>query len=319
MWKDVLLTSPENRRALLAVAQDRMQNNDLATARQLIDKAMDVESKSKSKLYEVPRMKGKLMMAERNYAQAATAFQEAATSYPESESSWYDLHQALLALNKPAEALAALEHAATLAPANAQWQWEYANALMQVGRLNDAIRVYEHAAKTAPDSGPVHSSLGAALAQAGRIPDALVEFDAAAKLQPNDDRALFNRGYALELMHRPAEALDSYRAALKARPERPDISNAIAWILATSPQDALRNGKEAVTFALKACELTRHKNPLMLDTLAAAYAEAGQFDEAAEAAGEALKAAPQGSPLAKDIQAHLELFKAGKAFHQARN
>jgi hypothetical protein len=62
--------------------------------------------------------------------------------------------------------------------------------------------------------------------------------------------------------------------------ERPDTLNNLAWILATDPHAEIRNGEDAVKLATSACSLTGYQSPLMMGTLAAAYAEAGNFDEA---------------------------------------
>ena len=74
-------------------------------------------------------------------------------------------------------------------------------------------------------------------------------------------------------------------------PYFPEALNNLAWILATHPDETIRNGKEAVRLAERACEKTERKIPLMLGTLAAAYAEAGRFDDATSTAKEAEKLA----------------------------
>jgi tetratricopeptide (TPR) repeat protein len=84
--------------------------------------------------------------------------------------------------------------------------------------------------------------------------------------------------------------------------------------LSTAPDDKVRDGKRAVEAAKKACELTSHKNGGFLDTLAAAYAEAGEFDKAVEWQEKALKAGD--IPIA-DLNAarkRLEMFKQKKAY-----
>ena len=87
-----------------------------------------------------------------------------------------------------------------------------------------------------------------------------------------------------------------------------------AWILATAADAKFRNGKRAVECATKACELTGYEKADILDTLAAALAEAGQFEQAVERAELALeKAEPKQKPA---IEARLKIFKAGKPYRQ---
>jgi Tfp pilus assembly protein PilF len=80
------------------------------------------------------------------------------------------------------------------------------------------------------------------------------------------------------------EAIQHHREALNADSNNPVVLNSLAWMLATASKPELRNGKEAVQLAAKAVELTDCRIPSFVGTLAAAYAEAGQFSKAAEIA-----------------------------------
>ena len=77
-----------------------------------------------------------------------------------------------------------------------------------------------------------------------------------------------------------AEAIADYEAALKLEPKNSGVLNNLAWVLATSPDDKLRNGKRAIELAKQACEVTEYKQAHILSTLAAGYAETGDFDTA---------------------------------------
>ena len=76
------------------------------------------------------------------------------------------------------------------------------------------------------------------------------------------------------------EAVADYEEALKVEPDDDGILNNFAWVLATSPEDDVRSGKRSVELALKACEATKYEQPHILSTLAAAYAEVGDFESA---------------------------------------
>ena len=82
---------------------------------------------------------------------------------------------------------------------------------------------------------------------------------------------------ALGQLGRTREAVAQYQEALRLNPDLAGALNNLAWVLATCPDDQLRNGAEAVRLAERACELTHYREPLFIGTLAAAYAEAGRF------------------------------------------
>ena len=67
---------------------------------------------------------------------------------------------------------------------------------------------------------------------------------------------------------------------MKAQPDQEGVLNNLAWLLASCPNAAFRNGPEAVRLATRACESTGYAKPLLIGTLAAAQAEAGRFDDA---------------------------------------
>ena len=85
--------------------------------------------------------------------------------------------------------------------------------------------------------------------------------------------------------------MSQYAHAILLTPDFPEALNELAWIISTDPRPELRNGKEAVEMAGRACELTERRQPATLLTLAAAHAEAGRFSEAMAAAEECRKGA----------------------------
>jgi tetratricopeptide (TPR) repeat protein len=97
-------------------------------------------------------------------------------------------------------------------------------------------------------------------------------------------------------------------------PDLPEALNNLAWILAANPDPQVRNGPEAVVLAERACELSKYERPIMVGTLAAAYAEAGRFAEAVAAAEKAKALAEQAKQA--DLVARngtlLERYRAGQ-------
>jgi len=120
--------------------------------------------------------------------------------------------------------------------------------------------------------------------------------------------------------NRTQEAIQEYGQALRLQPEMVPAMNNLAWILATDPDDKLRNGARAIQLAERACELTGHQQAFLLGTLAAAYAEAGRFAEATNSAQTAANIAIAAGQreIAATNEKLLDLYRAGKPYHEAR-
>jgi len=114
------------------------------------------------------------------------------------------------------------------------------------------------------------------------------------------------------------EAISDYESAIEADPSYARAYNALARLLATCPEDELRDGAKAVENATKACELTNWKNTDYLDTLAAGYAQAGDFDEAIKWQQKAIDLLVEGqhSRYQLEFEARLKLYGAGKPYHR---
>ena len=111
--------------------------------------------------------------------------------------------------------------------------------------------------------------------------------------QPNNFGIKRFRGDILLGLGRHKEAIDVYNELLAAGDEDDGVYNNLAWVLATSPDESLRDGKSALEYSLKSCELTHYKKPHILSTLASAYAEIGDFDNAVKWIEQGLELAEQ--------------------------
>jgi tetratricopeptide (TPR) repeat protein len=111
------------------------------------------------------------------------------------------------------------------------------------------------------------------------------------------------------------EALADYAAAIRLDPTSAECLNNRAWLLATCPDPTFRDGKAAIESAKKACDLSQWKIPAHLDTLSAAYAEVGQFDQAVKTQKQAI-----GLLTTAEEKAHhrtrLKLYAAKQPYHQ---
>ena len=151
----------------------------------------------------------------------------------------------------------------------------------------------------------------------GRLAEAIDHFRRATASDPSHAEARNNLALALRMRGDRAEALQQFREALKLRPDWPQPMSEIAWLLATSPDPAMRSPAEAIRLAERAARLTSGREPIVLDALAAAYAAEGRFAEAVETAERAVAAAAATPGLAAELRSRLELYRSGRPFVEA--
>jgi len=123
-------------------------------------------------------------------------------------------------------------------------------------------------------------------------------------------------GHAYRANTEDRKAISALRRATELEPEWFAPKNDLAWILATHADAAIRQPAEAIRLARQAAVLTKHRNPYVRNTLAAAYASAGQFARAAKVAESALEMAraTHNEALAADTLEQLELYRKGKSY-----
>jgi Flp pilus assembly protein TadD len=162
-----------------------------------------------------------------------------------------------------------------------------------------------------------HNGLGMALLSQGKAGEAVAHFEKALSIRPNPAEHN-NLAVALLSENKVGQALAHYREAIRLKPNYPQALDGLARLLAVAPDQKFRDGATAVKMAEKANELTGYRQPEMLDTLAAAYAEAGRFPEAIQASQKALDLANSADmvDLAKDIKSRMRLYQAGRPYHE---
>jgi tetratricopeptide (TPR) repeat protein len=224
----------------------------------------------------------------------------------------------------------------------ADLQATLAEALNRQGKSTDAVAAADNAIALNPKLAEAHFQRAAGLIQLDKPREAAQALTVAARLAADDPRIGAIEGRIFENRGEVREAIAAYRRSVAARldthttpvvtPSEPAWMHAIqavrweeavrfsaqrlAWLLATSPTDDLRNGREALQFAQRACELSVYSNPAELDGLAAALAETQDFAKAAKVARQAIFWAQShgDDQLAKAIAARANLYEAQKPF-----
>jgi tetratricopeptide (TPR) repeat protein len=254
---------------------------------------------------------GRLEEASEHYHQAldkAPAFAEAHSN----------LGFLLTKQGRTAEAIEEYQKAIELNPNCAEFYNNLGNLLAAQRRADEAIGQFQKALEVEPDNAKVRYNLANILSAQGRWDEAIEHYQQALKQMPDSTHAHYQLGLALQSRGKFAATVAQLQKVLELDPRHVTAQNNLAWLLATCPDNSLRNGNKAVELAQQAVQLSGGKSPEILDTLAAAYAEAGRFPEAIETARQALdlSTAQNNKPLAEAIQNQLKLFKTHSPYHE---
>lgn len=217
------------------------------------------------------------------------------------------------------EALAELRAALRLYPEDALSHDSLANLLADSGHTNEALAEFRVAVRINPKDAALHDNLGAMLVELGRFDEAMEHYAAAARLAPADWRAPYLRGKALLKQGRDMEALPYFQQAMQIDPDNLHVLVYLAQVLASDENPKVRDGHTAFALASRANTLTGGAQPAMLDTLGMACAELGRFDDAQQAAQEALNLTKAGGMTndAAVVQQRLQLYQNHQPFRQS--
>jgi tetratricopeptide (TPR) repeat protein len=197
----------------------------------------------------------------------------------------------------------------------------YPNAWFNRGELRyeqrdfqGAVSDYSQAIQLAPGDAAAYNSRGHAYYRLGQYRSALRDYSSAVGLEPRNAAAYTNRGDAYADQGYYAQAADDYRTAVQFDEKLGRAYQSAAWLMATCPQEQYRNAELALESAQKAIELDGDADYRYLETLAAAQASAGKFDEAQETQKRVIKLAPKSD--AERHQARLELYRRGVPYRE---
>jgi tetratricopeptide (TPR) repeat protein len=186
------------------------------------------------------------------------------------------------------------------------------------GKLDEAAQQYESALRVAPDLAKAHFGLADVLMKERNFDQAMSEYASALQLDPDIPEAHYQMVALLSAKGDAASAISQLEDAVRLAPDWPLALNNLAWMRATEQDSKLRNGTEAARLAMHAVVLTGKNDPSTLDTLAAAYAESGQFSDATATAKTAIDTASAADEtnLVKEIQSRLKLYQSQQPYRE---
>jgi tetratricopeptide (TPR) repeat protein len=218
------------------------------------------------------------------------------------------------------EALAQYRRALRIAPDNADVNNNLGKVLLLKGDLDAAMACLQKAAPMSPDPAQRWYDLGNDLLDSGNWDQAIACYRKSLSIRPRFAGAQANLGLAFLQTGQTNQAIASWQQALALQPGLLKVQNRLAWLLATASDASWRDGAKAVALAGQANQATGGGDPIILRTLAAAYAEAGRYDEAAATARKALAQAQaqKNDKLAAALQEEIKLYQSARPLRETK-
>jgi Flp pilus assembly protein TadD len=268
-----------------------------------------------------PMEQGNAALAKGDYARAIALLTAAIEKEPDNATAYATRGMAYYSKQDYDRAIADYSEVIRLKPTLGRAYAARAVAYKEKAEFDKAIADFEEAIRLTPQEVELREGLASAhFGRARRSTDRnkkVSDYNEAIRLRPAFVEAWVNRGLAHERGGDYEKALTDYSEAVRLDPTGIGGLNAAAWLLATCPKGTLRNGKQAVEFGKKAYELTDGKDTNVLDTLAAAYAEAGDFESAIKLQKAYLEAPRLNSNAAAQGRLRMGLYESHNPFHES--
>ena len=251
---------------------------------------------------------------------AVTQLQTALRLEPEHAPAHYNLGYALVVLGRREDAIAAYQRAIAIRADYAAARHNLGGLLQAQGRLPEAAEQFRLALESDPDNAGTHFNLGLLLQMRGDPSGAIEQYRLALEIAPNDAQTHSSLAQVLASQNQWADAVAEYLLALEAMPNLLSAVVNLAWLRATAPVTSMRDPDHAITLAERAADLTDRRNFIVMDTLGAAYAAAGRFDDAIAAANTAIALAQaEGAEAAiEPISARVTMYLTYRPFRTPR-
>jgi tetratricopeptide (TPR) repeat protein len=250
----------------------------------------------------------------KRYEAAARQLQKGLKIKPNHPRAHVNLTVVLEKLGRSDEAMKHAAEALRLMPESYTANFNMGLLLEKQGKLDDAANCYRKALEIFEGHVDAHNRLGRLLIKQSRPAEAVDSFRRAVELRPEQAEYQYNLAGALQEAGRPDEAALAFATARQLAPDWPDQARQEAWRLATTRSPAGQTTLDCVRLARLANQATGCHRPEFLDTLAAAYAAASDFDRAVACASEAEALAVANPELARAIKARLQLYRERQPF-----
>ena len=261
-----------------------------------------------------PVQKGTAALAAGDYDQAIEAYTQAIQSNPQDASAYFQRAVAYVKADEDDKAVADLARAIQINPRYRQAYYRRSFIYMIRGNYDQATADLNQAIQINPEFTQAYFRRACVEMMSGQDDPALSDLDRVIEIDPNFSQAYVRRSFAFMLKGDYAQTIAAMNQILQANPKAAGTYNRLAWLQATCPDASFRDGRKAIDNATTACQLTGWRMSSFLDTLAAAYAEAGDFINAMKC--ENLAIATQGDKEFADTQkSRLALYQSYRPYH----
>lgn len=247
-------------------------------------------------------------------------FRDALRIWPTHQNSHINLGLALAEAGRPEEAQPYFEKALQLNTNSVKANYFMGVSLASHHRYAEAKPFLLQAIALAPDEFYFRQRVALIMAKQDDLTSAIEQFSEILRRNPNDGFALYNLGTLYARLGRWEEAISLLNRSLQIDRDSIETLRSLAWILATAESSSHRNGRLAVQYAERAVELSKEPDAYALDTLGAAYAEAGRFPDAVATARKALELAEQQKrhKLVAELRTRLQKYESGCPYRQGK-
>lgn len=284
LWTDTILKNP---RSWLA-------HNNLGTVMQEKGRMEEAISHFRTSIqlnpeFEASRINlGNALSNTGRLEEAIPSYERGVAINPKFATGYYNYGCAFVRHGRLEEAIVQFQKALEIFPGHKLARNNLASALLDLGRPAEAVPHCQKIVDDSPDNPKSRTTLGNALAQSGQAEQAVVQYQKVLEIDPTYPDAQNNIGVVLLGLGRLDDALYAWKSILTADPDSLVAARAVAWLLATCPDERYRDGVKALELALRADRFSGGRSAPVAQALAAAYAETGQHASAEVAAERAL-------------------------------
>ncbi|MBI1827717.1 MAG: sulfatase-like hydrolase/transferase [Planctomycetes bacterium] len=300
-----------------------MKQGRLAEAEAQFRKAIEAFptfASAHAKLGDLLRRLGRTDEALHETNDAIKAFNEAKQARPDLATTNIQLGLLYVESNQPQNAISEFREAVRKTPDSGEANWNLGKSLLAVNDLEAAGETMRRLAEIHGFEAEASYGMGVVAFKRGNVADTVRLYEQAAQQKPNFVQAIQELAQYYIGAGRARDAIRVLNAGLEHSPNFARFAHMLAHVYATASDATLRNGPKAIALAEEAAKATNYQEPFVLQTLAEAYAEAGQFDKAIETAESAKDLAQRlgRTTLVKSLEEQVEGYRVGRAYRDPR-